>query len=592
MDEETDFLRIAKPEELKVIDPACGSGHMLTYAFDLLYAIYEEEGYAPSAIPGLILANNLHGTEIDPRAGALAAFALTMKAAAKRKLFLKTPVEPNVCVIDPISFSPDELDYLVTKDGDRDAEEAFWNQFAEADTFGALIAPDPLLVNRLARHLETLDDGGDIYRADAIEWAKRALVQARYLLPRYSVVVANPPYMGSSNMSAALSTFVKDLYPLGKSDLFSAFMLRGFGLLAPRGYSAMVVMQSWMFLAAYEKFRHEIFRSRHIECLAHLGNGVMGIAFGTSAVVFQADKSTDTRGAYLKYSTEDIVNGVPRPLPSEAAPNRRASRDFSQVPGYPLVYFATDDELSVLAKGPRVGDLLETREGLTTGDNDAFLRRWFEVSARTVGWREAPGSDIKRSARWFLYVKGGEVRRWYGNMEYVVDWEADGLRQRANIDPATGRIRSHNYNGEFAFRRGLTWTGLSNSSFSVRYVPEGNMFDAKGPMGFAVSERDLLFVIALLNSSTVARLMAMLAPTMDFKLGHVLKLPVRRDESLEQELAGLASECIEAAREGWDEAETAYGFTSLGVVTGQTVAGWWRRSPTARGEATRANASF
>ena len=179
VDEETGFLKISKPEELKVIDPACGSGHMLTYAFDLLYAIYEEEGYAPSEIPGLILINNLYGTEIDPRAGALAAFALSMKAASKRKLFLKNPVEPNVCVLEPITFSADELKYLVSSDGDRLAEEAFWNQFAEADTFGSLIKPDQSLLSRLARHLETVDHNGDMYRADALDWARHVIRQRR-----------------------------------------------------------------------------------------------------------------------------------------------------------------------------------------------------------------------------------------------------------------------------------------------------------------------------------------------------------------------------------------------------------------------------
>jgi hypothetical protein len=166
VDEETVFLKIARPEELKVIDPACGSGHMLTYAFDLLYAIYEEEGYSPSEIPGVILANNLYGTEIDPRAGALAAFALTMKAVAKRKLFLKDPVEPNICVLDPISFTSNEIDHLVTSGGDRFAEEAFWNQFANADTLGALIQSDPAMTALLARHLHDLDDGGDMLSLD------------------------------------------------------------------------------------------------------------------------------------------------------------------------------------------------------------------------------------------------------------------------------------------------------------------------------------------------------------------------------------------------------------------------------------------
>ena len=178
VDEETEFLTITKPEQLTVIDPACGSGHMLTYAFDLLFAIYEEEGYAPSQIPSLILANNLFGTESDQRAGALAAFALSMKAAAKRKLFLKNPVEPNVCVLDPISFSADELSYLVTNDGDLQAEEAFWNQFAEADTFGSLIRPDVALTTRLAKHLATFDDEGDLLRADALDRAQRVIDQA------------------------------------------------------------------------------------------------------------------------------------------------------------------------------------------------------------------------------------------------------------------------------------------------------------------------------------------------------------------------------------------------------------------------------
>ena len=209
VDEETDFLKISSPEELKVIDPACGSGHMLTYAFDLLYAIYEEEGYAPSEIPGLILANNLYGVEIDPRAGALAAFALTMKARARQRTFFNKQVEPNVCVLESIHFAPQELDFLLTATGDRDEEIAFWNQFEHADTFGSLIQPDPELTARFGRHVAELDDGGDLLTADVIERAERVVMQAEYLARQYSVVVTNPPYMGSGNMSAAVSSWIK-----------------------------------------------------------------------------------------------------------------------------------------------------------------------------------------------------------------------------------------------------------------------------------------------------------------------------------------------------------------------------------------------
>ena len=385
VDEETDFLKIGKPEELKVIDPACGSGHMLTYAFDLLYAIYEEEGYAPSEIPGLILANNLYGTEIDPRAGALAAFALTMKASGQAQAL---PQEPGRA--EHLRARPD----LIQRRRAELSRDQGWGSLRRGGVLESVCRGRHVWIADRPRSGLTCVASRDISRRSTTTATSteptRSSGLARLVASRATCRRDTPWWLRTrrtwvlATWSATSSTFVKDLYPLGKSDLFSAFMLRGFGLLAPRGYSAMVVMQSWMFLAAYEKFRHEILRSRHIECLAHLGNGVMGIAFGTSAVVIQADKSTDTRGAYLKYSTEDIVNGVPRPLPSEAAPKRRASRDFSQVPGYPLVYFATDDELSVLAKGPRVGDLLETREGLTTetttpscGDGSRCLRgRW------------------------------------------------------------------------------------------------------------------------------------------------------------------------------------------------------------------------
>ena len=266
VDEETDFLKITKPEELKVIDPACGSGHMLTYAFDLLYAIYEEEGYGPAEIPGLILANNLYGTEIDPRAGALAAFALTMKARAKQRTFFNKQVEPNICVIEPISFSPDELDFLVTKDGDRHAEEAFWNQFAEADTFGSLIQPDPTLTARLARHLETLDDGGDLLKADAIEWAKRVVAQAEYLSPRYSVVVANPPYMGGGNMGAAAVRVREGRLPGQQGRPVRHVHRSRVGTLAsPSGArSRWSPMQSWMFLSPSRSFASSILDAAHV----------------------------------------------------------------------------------------------------------------------------------------------------------------------------------------------------------------------------------------------------------------------------------------------------------------------------------------
>src|SRR5690606_7356704 len=304
VDEESDFLVITRPEELKVMDPACGSGHMLTYAFDLLYAIYEEEGYGPAEIPGLILANNLYGTEIDPRAGALAAFALTMKARGKQRTFFSRQVEPNICVIEPVSFSRDELDFLVTKGGDRYAEEAFWNQFAEADTFGSLIQSDAVQCAQLGRHLEALDAGGDLLRADTLAWASKVIEQAAFLTPRYSVVVANPPYMGAARMGGLLTAWLKKELPLGKAGLDVAFWQRSMAFLVPGGRAALVTMQSWTLLATYADFRAAIL-DRWTMCGAlHLGPGafpeISGEVVGTVAAVMAPSSDRKRRAAYVK----------------------------------------------------------------------------------------------------------------------------------------------------------------------------------------------------------------------------------------------------------------------------------------------------
>lgn len=344
VEDETDFLKIASPEELTVIDPACGSGHMLTYAFDLLYAIYEEEGYAPSEIPELILTRNLHGTEIDPRAGALAAFALMMKARQRQRTFFNTQIEPNVCVLGPISFSTDELSCLVTKDGDHHAEEAFWNQFAHADTFGSLVRPDPPLTARLDHHIASLDDGGDLLRADVLGWAERVATQAKYLTGDYAVVVANPPYMGSKQMNALLSQFMKDEYPTGKADLMAAFMLKAQVLTKPGGTWGMINLPSWMSLKSFEDLRHDLLRDQRIVSMVHLGRGVFGSDFGSVAFVISDGRGASSRGVYRRLFEQHVdVRSVAtiEALFRDSTYNRFevAQSDFAAIPGSPIVYW-------------------------------------------------------------------------------------------------------------------------------------------------------------------------------------------------------------------------------------------------------------
>ncbi len=560
VDDETDFLKIGGAEELTVIDPACGSGHMLTYAFDLLYAIYEEQGEAPSDIPGKILNHNLYGTEIDPRAGALAAFALTMKARARQRTFFNKQLEPNICVIDPIAFSADELGYLVTKDGDRHTEEAFWNQFTEADTFGSLIQPDPGLTIRLAEHLETLDDEGDMLRADALGWAAQVVRQATYLLPRYSVVVANPPYMIGSKMSSLLGQFGHDKFPNSKSDLFAMFIERNLDLAAPQGLVGMVTMHSWMFIVSFEKLRETVLRNAAVLQLAHLGesafDSIGGDVVATTAFVLsnhpvldvigryvrlvdgrnEAEKSADLRFAATSGGRSNLVYKVPQSM-------------IRLIPSQIFAYWLGRDLLGVVEESDRLDVVSDVRQGLSPADKPRFMRTWWEVSwSRTT----MQSSSVDK---WFPYNKGGGFRKWFGNVEHVINWQNDGAEIRAYPKAA---IR----NSSYYLRESITWSKVSSGRPSFRHVPAGYMFDGAAGALFPRDPDQTLPLLGVLNSTVVEDVLEAYAPTLNFTEVNIASLPIPAEVDAIR-LEPLVQELVVATREDWDADETSWGFTAL-----------------------------
>ena len=304
---ETDFLRIKGPEDIKVCDPACGSGHMLTYAFDLLYAMYEEEGYDPAEIPEKILTHNLYGIELDERAGELAAFALTMKARARQRRFFNKRVKPNICVLEKVSFSREELDEYMSAVG-RDlfthGLRETLQQFSEADNFGSLIVPKVANVADVLATLEAKDMAGNLFLADTHQRVLRVLRMADYLSPRYAVVVANPPYMGGKGMNGRLSAWAKENFPRSKSDLFAMFIERNLDLAVKGGAVAMITMQSWMFLSSFEALRSHILNQHNILSMAHLGarafDSIGGEVVSTTAFVLENAHKPAYRGAYLR----------------------------------------------------------------------------------------------------------------------------------------------------------------------------------------------------------------------------------------------------------------------------------------------------
>ncbi len=574
-------VTVDSPEEIRVLDPACGSGHMLTYAFDLLYAIYEEAGYTPSSIPELILTHNLRGLEIDERAAQLASFALAMKARGRDRRFFSRrgpdgrPVQPDIVRVTPVVFDEVEVERIIgaVAPNEREPLTRVLHAFADADIFGSLIRVDPTALALLELVVSNLDEetGLDMYAGYSVDTARALLRQARALEDnQYHVVVANPPYLGSGNMGWQLSEFAKKQFPETKSDLYAMFIERNAELAKSGASVAMVTMHSWMFLSSYRTFRAHLPSWGHLASMAHLGtrafDSISGEVVQTTAFVIDIEARPRQPGAFLRLidgRSEAVKDAALRRAAAdpEAATRYTATMsDFAIVPDAPIVYWLSAALKGAFARDSPLGNDLCTREGLTTGDNDRFLREWFEVSSSDFS-RPEDNSPKGRTwdQLWYPYQKGGAYRKWYGNAELVVDWQGDGRRQRINIDASTMRVRSHNYNGNYAFVAGFTWTGISSGGFCARVSDEGYMFDAKGPMGYPTEAADTGRIVGLINSSVGARALELLSPTMDYKLGHLLAIPSLKDFASAPD-SQIVNELVSLFRTDWNDYETSWDF--------------------------------
>jgi hypothetical protein len=579
VDAEPDYLKINSPEELKIIDPACGSGHMLTYAFDFLYSIYEEEGYAPSDIPGLILAKNLYGTEIDPRAGALAAFALTMKARARQRTFFNKQVEPNVCVLEPIRFTPQELDFLLTAAGDREEESHFWNLFANANVFGALIQADSSLSTRLSTHLaDGVEVDGDLFAQDIVERAGKVLNCALTLASNYSVVVTNPPYMGSRNMGSALSARVKDNYPSEKQDLYGCFVARGVSLAVDSGLVAMVIGDTWMTLKSFEDFRRKLLRECTFETFVHVRDvSNHPDIFGANVAFVFSNMPTHHQTCTFVHldplSADAKQDRLLEAVRYAASPwsYRTDPEQFDAIPGSPIAYWLPKEAVRAYADFDSLGDHSYGQPGLQTSDNGRFIRFWYEVdAAKTNLSAESSGAAKESGATWFLLVKGGDFRKWFGNLENVVDWEDGGARIKASINEKYPYLKGNvDYvvkDRGYFFRASLTYNKITSGRFTARFAPVGSIFDVAGSAIFPHSEP--LLALAFLGSTTGEFFVHAQNPTLNVQSGDIARLPYPQHALADRSplLISLVSKAIQVSARDWDSVETAWGFASSPLV--------------------------
>ena len=581
---ETDFLEITKPEEIKLLDPACGSGHMLTYAFELLVLIYEEEGYSPNEIPGLILKHNLHGLEICPRAAQLAELALVFKAREQSRRFFQPEqlVRPQIIELQDVEFAEGELnDYIEA----LDLRELFdpnlfklLHQFEEAKNFGSLIQPclDERTIAIARRAIEAKDLGSQLFLRGTHRKVLRVLEQAKALAKPYYVVVANPPYMGQKQMNASLVKFVNQHLQEGKADLYGAFMLRNQNITLPGGYIGMITIPNWMFLSSFEKLRTQFLKKCHITSLLHNGRGVWGGDFGSAAFVFTNSTAENFSGAYIRLFKkqgeiqsggaleENFRNRTEFPVFSASA------SDFKKIPGSPIAYWIKD-RIRQAFQNEKIIDNAVLFQGIITGDNERFVRQWWEPTHAKVHIDARSIEDIKPEARyWVPYNKGGESLRWYGNQDLVVNFSSKGR--------VFTRGKHQFY--EYFFKPCFSWTYISSSSLATRYFQDGFIWDVHGSSAFPNQGEDIFYFMSLIGSIVGRYLLGIINPTISFQVENIAAVPVIYLNSAEKELiVSGAKESIEFAKYDWDQREISWGFDIQQLLRpglkGQTLESSW-----------------
>jgi type II restriction/modification system DNA methylase subunit YeeA len=574
------------PEELTLLDPACGSGHILVEAYDLFRKIYLERGYRLKDIPRLILEKNLYGLDIDDRAAQMAGFAVLMKARADDRRILSNPVRLNVMAIhsseglDAAEIAKHLLAANTSGDVKAGTIEGLINLFEDAKAFGSLISIPENIQKRIPALGQLLKQPstGDLLQRQVREYAVEAVnslvEQANMMGRQYDCVVANPPYMGGKGMNGTLKQFAKNNYPNTKSDLFAIFMEHAFKLLKPNGFNAQVNMQSWMFLSSFEGFRNWLLNGKAICSMAHLGARAFGSISGevvqTTTWVIRNLKLETYQPTFFRLldgGEEEKANAL---RVGQFRYETALQNDFSKIPGSPIAYWATPAAVQGFTTLPSLFEFARPRQGLATTNDNMFLRQWHEISIGKFVLPENVSNETRNIGKWFAFNKGGSFRKWYGNNDYVINYEDDGKTICDYIDNTLGaKVKSNGrvINRDKYFQQGITWSSISGRIFSMRFSPSGFIFGHKGPMCFATSLAEIEKVLALGCSVVFDHFLRFLSPTLDCSQGPLGKLPVYCAD--DKRVTKNAKSCIRIAKNDWDSSETSWDFQSLPMLTSE-----------------------
>lgn len=558
-----------KPEEIKVIDPCMGSGHILVYAFDVLMQIYTSAGWDQREAAQSILKNNLFGLDIDDRAAQLAYFAVMMKARQYDRRLLTRGIQPNIYSIrESNGIQEMTIEYFHRNDPKLKADiERIVTEMRDAKEYGSILNITPVDFAGLYARFDEIREDINMMQKPALEELLPLVRCAELLAQKYDAVVTNPPYMGASGMGAKLSDYVKKNFPDSKADMFAVFIERCGQMAKKNGYQAMITQHAWMFLSSFEKLRTKLL-AVDIVNMAHLGarafEEIGGEVVQTTSFVIRKSHIADYKGEYCRLIEPTSQQGKEDMFLAGSNRYEAVQEDFSNIPGAPVAYWASRQIIRAFENSKLLAQLAKPRVGLQTSNNERFIRLWHEIdyTKMRLGVSDAK-ETIKVGGKWFPHNKGGEYRKWYGNNINVVDYENDGFDIKAEKaeNLRLGLIEKKNsqcWNSEFYFKEALTWSRISSSNFGIRYSPVGFVFDTAGTCIFA-DQKLLKYLLGLLTSNVVKEILLMLNPTLTFQTGDISNIPVIFKEN-DVEITSKVNSSIETSKNDWDSYETSWDF--------------------------------
>lgn len=533
-------------EDVKFFEPCTGSGHILSYAFDVFYMIYEEEGYNPAEIPELIITKNLFGVDIDPRAAQIASFVLLMKGRQKARRFLKL-VESN-------NIQPNVYFY---QDFEND------NKFKNATALGSLIKVEQADLDKVE------------VNKDSLFGQQQQELKNLYslLAKRYDVVVTNPPYINSSRMEGSLKQYVEANYSETKTDLFATFILRCLELCNEDGLTGYMTPFVWMFISSYEKLREIIIDKHFINNLIQLEySGFDGATVPICTFTLRNSHIDDAKGSYIRLSE---FRGAPAQAPKtlEAIQNPNCGwlytanqKDFEKIPGSPIGYWLSSKQFDHFITLNKLNVYTSASTGLATGNNEKYLRLWFEVESIVENLNFSRETAKKSGKKWFPYNKGGAFRRWYGNKQYLVNWQNDGEMLQTTPDPSGKRIWAHNFNLTRIFKKHIGWSDITSGGLSFRIYDDGFLFDSSGTAAFVQDDNYFNYFLGLLNTKYIEQLSKLLNPTLHFTPGNFSNLPAIINNNFVEYISDIVSSSIQISSDEWIKNEISWNFSINNLI--------------------------